>query len=106
MSSCSVSTLFDWQGPTTIGGSVRLRAVDAVDAVFGGWPWPHVGEEFGETPVPAFAYSDSLASVSSVIRSILSVTSGFHVVPSVVFYWVLFWKSGLTAHWNLLCLSL
>src|SRR3990167_1510710 len=66
-SATSVVRLFLCRGPTAVTRFVVAVVVDAVNGMFGRWPWSNVSEERLERIQPALAHGNPTGAVIVVI---------------------------------------
>lgn len=85
MTFAPVAALLSDCGPAAILWRVRAIVVDAIDGVFRGWTWPHIGQKRCELVAPSVAHGDA-ASAPVLVSGVGQIeASAAEVAPCLVF---------------------
>lgn len=67
--------------PATVFWSVISIVVDAIDGVFGGRAWSHVGQKIQQRFFPTLANANATSTITPIVLARFFVASNFHVTP-------------------------
>lgn len=77
-----IISLLGCRCPSAVIWRVTQIIVDAIDAIFVTWAWPHISEKLLETMPPLVANGDSAPPIPTVMRLIRIFTARNHRLPN------------------------